>query len=158
MPEVQLSRADAQGGRLPPLCMQCGAPATAEVTRNYTTDTAPPPPPDPVIGGCLLFPIWLAIALLKLVSFCSARTMKVRTPLCDRHAHGWFTRSTLAATSITDENIALTGVAQEFVDALEKQRAAGHPTAPTVVKVRCRNCHALNAEAAKFCDQCGGPI
>ena len=114
MAEVRLSRDDAeQGDRLPPICMQCGAPATAVVAKKYSTDQAPLPP-DPVIGGCLLFPLWAVIAFLKLISWSSAKTITVRTPLCDKHAHGWFTRSTLTANSITDGSIVLAGVSNPF--------------------------------------------
>ena len=93
MADVQLSRADAQGGQLPAICMKCGAPATDEIQKKYTTDQVDlhPPPPEP-IGCLLLFPI---LALLKLGSWSTAKTMTIRTPLFAKHAHGWFTWSTL---------------------------------------------------------------
>src|SRR5262245_17184488 len=107
MAEICLTRDEAVSGiGMPPVCMQCGATATAEVQKKYSTDTTPLPP-DPIIGGWILFPLWLVIALLKLVSWSTARTMTVRTPLCHRHAHGWFTTSTLEASTINDDRIAL---------------------------------------------------
>jgi hypothetical protein len=38
------------------------------------------------------------------------------------------------------------------------ERLAGDPAATPQVKVRCRQCQALNDEAAKFCNQCGAAI
>lgn len=156
--EMQLSRREAErDGRLPPLCMQCGAPATTKVAKKYSTDGTPLPP-DPVIGGWLLFPLWLVIALLKLISWSSARTMTVQTPLCDKHTHGWFTQSTLEAQSITDESIVLAGVSDQFVEAWDQQRVADRSRDEGRIKVRCRSCRSLNDETAKFCDQCGAAI
>ena len=120
MADIQLSRADAQGSRLPAICMQCGAPATDEI---------------------------------------QAKTMTVRTPLCAKHAHGWFTWSTLEAKAITDESIVLKGVSEQFVQAWQQQQQhVDRPQQEVVVRVRCQSCQALNAEAAKFCDQCGTAI
>jgi hypothetical protein len=152
MAEVQLSRADAQGSRLPAVCMQCGAPATDEVLKKYTTDQVDltPPPPEPM--GCFVW--WPILGLLKLLSWSTAKTMTVRMPLCHKHAHGWFTSSTLTAKVITDESIILAGVSDQFVQAWE-QRVADRPQDRGSVKVRCRSCQALNDETAKFCDQCG---
>ncbi len=156
MTELRLSRADAQGDRFPRICMQCGDPATDEVPKKYTTDEVhlAPPPPEPV--GCLV--LWPILGLLKLLSWSAAKTITVRTPLCHKHAHGWFTRSTLTAKTITDEGIVLAGVADQFVQAWEQRRVADQPRERQVVKVRCRSCQALNDEAAKFCDQCGAGI
>jgi hypothetical protein len=156
MAELRLSRADAQGGRLPRICMQCGAPATDEAARKYTTDQVhvPPPPDEPV--GCLM--VWPILGLLKLFSASNARTMTVHTPLCHRHAHGWFTWNTLEAKEITDEQIVLTGVSDVFVLAWEDRRPAEPPKPGEVVRVRCRSCAALNDESAKFCNQCGNAL
>lgn len=41
---------------------------------------------------------------------------------------------------------------------LAKHLGGGANSGPAVVKVRCRNCQALNDEAARFCDQCGQEI
>jgi len=156
MAEVQLTRTDAEGGCLPRICMQCGALATDEVQKEYTTDEVAlhPPPPEPM--GC--FVLWPILALLKLISWSAAKTMTVRTPLCRKHAHGWFTRSNLKAKAITDNSIVLTGVCDQFAQAWEKQRETDRPRERNVVKVRCRNCQSLNDEVAKFCNQCGAVL
>jgi hypothetical protein len=161
MAEVRLSRADAEGGGLPPVCMQCGAPATAEVPKKYSTDSVhlfPPAGPEAGLLGFLLCPLWLAVALLKLILWSTARTMTVRTPLCHKHARGWFTWSTLEAKAIAEESIVLAGVSEEFARAWDRRRVAEPPRAGGVVKVRCRGCQALNDETAKFCNQCGAEV
>src|SRR5262249_3914734 len=112
----------------------------------YTTDQVPVPPPEPI-----LIPI---LGLLKLISWSTAKTMAVRTPLCHQHAHGGFTWSTLTAKEITDESIVLPRVSDRFVEACE-QRAADPQRQRDVIKVRCRGCRSVNDEAAKFCNQCG---
>jgi hypothetical protein len=43
-------------------------------------------------------------------------------------------------------------------DALSEVDALGKPAEPAPVKIRCQKCRALNDEAAKFCNQCGGPL
>jgi hypothetical protein len=154
--ELQLSRADAEAGRLPRICMQCGAPATDEIWKKYTTDQVhlAPPPPEPI--GCLILgPI---LGLLKLISWSTATTISVRTPLCHKHAHGWFSWSTLEAKTITQENIVLAGVSEGFVHAWEQQRPADRPPNEGVIRVRCRSCQSLNDEQAKFCGQCGAGL
>jgi hypothetical protein len=141
--------------------MQCGAPATAEIAKSYSTDSVhllPPIGPEAGFIGCLLFPLWLLMALLKLISWSTARTMSVRTPLCHKHAYGWFTWSTLEAKAIEEGSIVLTGVSQEFADAWGKQRGRGQAGGGGLVRVRCRGCQALNEETARFCNQCGAAI
>lgn len=156
MAELKLTRTDADSGRLPRLCMQCGAPAADEIHKKYSTDQTDfvPPPDEPV--GCLI--IWPILGVLKLISWSVAKTMTVRTPLCHKHAHGWFAWSTLEAKAICDDSILLTGVSDQFVQAWEKQRETEVRRAPSVVKVRCRSCQSLNDEAAKFCNQCGAAL
>ncbi len=158
MAGVQLSRADAEGGRLPPMCMECGAPATTEVTKKYSTDQVPLVDPFPAFLFPILFPIWLFLAVAKLVSWSSAKRMAVRTPLCRKHAHRWFTSSPLEAKSITDETIVLAGVSEEFAGAWTRQGVADRSNDGDRVKVRCPSCRSLNDETAKFCDQCGAVL
>lgn len=165
MAEVQLSRSDAEDGHLPNICMQCGAPATAEVVKKYSTDSIlllPPIGPEAGPVGCFLFPLWLLMALLKLISWSTATTMNVRTPLCHKHAHGWFTWSSLAAKSIEQEQIVIEGVSQEFAHAWHKSSATEQAREQSRdggrIKVRCRGCTALNEETAKYCSQCGATI
>lgn len=134
MAEVWLSREEAErGDLLPCVCMQCGAPATDIVSKHYTSDNAPLPP-DPIIGGLLLFPLWALIALLKLLSWSSAASMTVRTPLCHRHAHGWFTGTSLEATSITVGSIVLDGVSDRFARELHRQRRPTLPRETMIVR------------------------
>lgn len=123
MARLYLSRAEAERGPLPCVCMQCGAAATDDVPRHYTTDHAPLPP-DPVIGGFLLLPLWLLIAVIKLISWSSAETVTVRTPLCHRHAHGWFVSNTIVAESISSETVVQDGVSEAFARAHTRQCGA----------------------------------
>jgi hypothetical protein len=81
--------------------------------------------------------------------------MTVRTPLCQKHARGWFTWSTLEAKSIEEERIVLGGVSAEFAQAWHSRPSPEQPRGGELVKVRCRCCRALNEETAKFCSQCG---
>jgi hypothetical protein len=120
---IYLSRAEAERGPLPCVCMQCGAPATDEVPRHHTTDRTPLPP-DPILGGIVLFPLWLLIALIKLLSWSTAQTVTVRTPLCRHHAHGWFASNTIVAESISNETVVLDGVSEAFAQAHERRYGA----------------------------------
>jgi hypothetical protein len=159
--EVQLCRAEAEGDGLPPICMQCGAPATTKVPKKYSNDSVellPPAGPEAGLIGCLLFPLWLVIAIIKLISWSTAVTMTVRTPLCHKHSHGWFTWLSLEAKSITEERIVLCGVSEAFANAWNRRTVTEPAPAGGLVKVRCRGCQALNDERAKFCDQCGAAI
>lgn len=155
MAEVQLSRADAQGGCLPRICMQCGEPATEDVLKKYSSDRVAlmAPPDEPI--GCLL--VWPFVALLKVISMSAAKTMSVRTPLCQKHARGWWTWWNIDAKSITDDAIVLTGVSERFAEACQ-QRPPSPAREPVAIKVRCQNCQSLNEETAKFCNQCGKSI
>lgn len=52
------------------------------------------------------------------------------------------------------------GVVQDALsetELLKRDKDASNSPAP-LVKVRCRNCRALNDEDAKFCDQCGAAM
>jgi hypothetical protein len=155
MAELQLSRAVADAGRLPRICMQCREPATDEVLKKYSTDQVDLPPPAPEPIGRILWPI---LGVAKLISWSTATAIHVRMPLCHKHAHGWFTWSTLEAKAITEENITLTGVSDRFVQAWELEVPIQQLGNQGNIKVRCRKCRALNNETAKFCDQCGAAI
>lgn len=56
----------------------------------------------------------------------------------------------------------MTSDALDEIDLAKKlEKKLDEPAAPPpvpVVKVRCRACNALNDEAAKFCNQCGGAL
>ncbi len=156
MAEITLSRADAHTpGRLPHLCMQCGEPATTVKSRKYSTDNmdVPPPVDEP---GCL-FVIWPIVLLIKLVSWASSISMKVQTPLCHKHAHSWFAWNTLEAKAITDQQIILTGVSEEFAAAWEKGaegEGISFPQAAGPAKF-CGGCGTPRKVDARFCEQCG---
>ncbi len=111
MAEVHISRIDAEkGGRLPAICMKCGAPAITEVTTKYSTDPNPLPPE-----------AWIILKLVRLITWSSAKKMAVQTPLCHKHAHQWITWSEPTAKSITDDSIVLEGVSEQFAEAWRKQ-------------------------------------
>ena len=51
------------------------------------------------------------------------------------------------------------GLLKDAVDELRPGAAqAPGGAGAQVIRVRCGKCRALNAESAKFCDQCGGPL
>jgi hypothetical protein len=161
MAEVQLSLLEAEGeGRLPPVCMECGAPATTVCATPFTTVEGglPPPPPPPPENpiGCLLGMILLPMGIAHMFSKPKSRKVSVRVPLCDRHSSGWPKRASVQVRSISEETIVLSGVSEQFVSALRQRRATG-VTQPQV-KVRCRQCQTLNEETARFCNQCGATM
>lgn len=155
MAEAEFTHEDALSGDLPSLCMKCGQPATAWVDKDYTTDQVHAFPPPDALGCLILGPI---LGLLKLFSWSAAKTMTVRTPLCEKHSKGWFTAASFTAKTITDDRITLTGVSDQFAAAWNEQRRLNRSNGNEVIKIRCRNCQALNDESAKFCSQCGKEI
>lgn len=161
MADLQLTRYEAQAQQLPGVCMQCSEPATEVMDRSYTTDKVDLIPPAEPVGCLVLFPI---IALLKVFSASTAKTMTVRTPLCHKHARSWLAWNKLDARAITDDTILLSGVSEAYAEAWAKQKPASEIGGASgavqreVVKVRCRSCQALNHEGAKFCDQCGAEM
>lgn len=159
MAEIQLKRSEIRGG-LPPVCIQCGASAETEVVRKLHNAHLPHPilPEDPV--GCLLFPI----SLLMMLGVKATRDeVSVTMPTCRRHASTWWNWSPPELKSADDEVVLLSGVSEEFVSAVNEHRATRgasdsvERTASTdpEVRIRCRDCGALNSESARFCDQCG---
>lgn len=50
------------------------------------------------------------------------------------------------------------GLIKDAVDELGPPSARNPAAAAPAIKVRCGKCRALNAESAKFCDQCGAPL
>lgn len=157
MADIRLTEAEATGTDLPKCCMDCGAPSTTVSERSYSTDTVTLLPPilDGGVIGVLLLPLWGCLAIIKLVSWSSARTMTVRAPLCDKHAHGWFVTSPVEMKSITDSELVLTGVADAFAEAWAR-RAARIEMASDLR--RCRYCATINAPYGRFCTQCGAVI
>ena len=100
--------------------MQCGAPATTTVKKKFTAAPIPDPIPVDNIVGWLFLPIWAFFALLIAAT---RKTIVVRTPLCHKHAHGWFLCSTLNTKTLTNDRLTLSGVSDKFVAALEAYRA-----------------------------------
>jgi hypothetical protein len=130
MAKIHLSRFDAERkGRLPPTCIRCGRPATAEVVRQFGAPRAD-------FDNLLVFRpfrsilgiLWLFAGLSWMANLfrTSARGMMVRLPFCDLHKPGWFRGIGIRAASMTDEAIVLGGVSEEFVTALARHRAANH--------------------------------
>lgn len=155
MAEVELSRAEAQSGELPNICMKCGELAAKVCDRHYTTDQVVAAPPPDAVGCLILGPI---LGLLKLFSWSTAKTMTVRTPLCEKHSKGLFTKASFTAKTLTDDRITLTGVSDQFATAWNQEQKRIRSKGTEVIKIRCRNCQALNEESAKFCNQCGAEM
>jgi hypothetical protein len=82
MATVQIGRREAEDDDLPDVCMKCGAPATARVSRTFSWY------PEwvwiTILAGLLIFVI-LAIILTK--------RMRVQVPFCDLHKKHWFNRN-----------------------------------------------------------------
>lgn len=80
MPTVRLSRAEAEGGYLPPICMCCGATPIAWETKN-----------------CSWLPSWVALfpILTAPISLLVVQRIQLRAPFCTRH-YGFWTRRALA--------------------------------------------------------------
>lgn len=81
MSTVRLHRGEAEGGKLPAVCMRCGEPAHAWKAKKFSWC------PSWVI--VLLFagvPVYVIVALLL------TKRMKVRVPLCEAHQGHWFKR------------------------------------------------------------------
>jgi hypothetical protein len=155
MAEVEFTREEAQSDWLPNLCMKCGEAATVVKDKHYTTDQVHAAPPPDAVGCLILGPI---LGLAKLISWSSAKTMTVKTPLCEKHAKGWFTAANFTAKTITDERITLTGVSDQFAAAWNQERGRTRSKGNEVIKIRCRSCQSLNDESAKFCNQCVAEI
>ena len=61
------------------------------------------------------------------------------------------------AGGMVDDALSEVKPVQKIVEHLTEEHAAPQDSAP-VVKVRCRECHALNDDDARFCDQCGAEL
>jgi hypothetical protein len=118
MARVRLDRYEAEEGDLPPVCICCGARARDYVRRKF-----------------VYYPVLLTTAVL--IRMMVTRRMTTLLPCCPAHAGGWLWAKGpggwwgLRPVQITADSITLTGVAEEFVAALEKYRdrreeIAGH--------------------------------
>lgn len=59
------------------------------------------------------------------------------------------------AGRMADDTLSEIGLVQKLEDHLEREPGA---PSPPQIKIRCRNCQALNDETAKFCNQCGTQV
>jgi hypothetical protein len=79
MPTVWLDRDEAEYGDLPPVCMRCGDEATVTRDRNFSW-----------------YPQWVIVLLLAgllpflIVALLMTKRMRLKAPMCDRHAGHWF--------------------------------------------------------------------
>jgi hypothetical protein len=78
MAKVELSRDDAEDGRLPEVCMKCGAQSWKQKSRTFSW--YPPWVGVLILGGILPFVIVAAVL---------TKRMTVRVPLCDEHQNHW---------------------------------------------------------------------
>jgi hypothetical protein len=84
MPQVRLDLREADG-RLPPVCMCCGAPATVFKTKKMY-----------FWPRWTLFLIILHPFLFWLAAFIFSKKARVRAPFCDRHQRHWLDRRLLS--------------------------------------------------------------
>jgi hypothetical protein len=125
MGEIQLSRLEAEHkGRLPPVCVCCGCPATQEGVRGFGRPwgqltalifVAFVRVPFGLLVSATQIPDWLKRDKAK---------MHVRLPVCNEHVPHWYRHFGLHAVSVTDETIVLKGVCGEFIEALAGYREA----------------------------------
>jgi hypothetical protein len=80
MSDVKLSSAEVDG-KLPRVCMVCGAGASVTVTKQFTWN--------PVQGGTGIAVGPMASTLGQVAALATSRWLKVQTPLCSRHKHYW---------------------------------------------------------------------
>jgi len=81
MPEVRLSRVEAESDYLPRICMRCGAPATQAVERNFSYV----PTWAYLLILCGLFP-YLIVAMFV------QEHIRLAAPLCAQHQNHWSVR------------------------------------------------------------------
>jgi hypothetical protein len=89
MAKVRLSRYDAEEGRLPDLCMRCGAEGTFARTKTFSW-----------------FPQWVYILILggllpfAIVALVLTKRMRVEVPLCPDHQRHWMWRNLLVIAGL----------------------------------------------------------
>jgi len=79
MADVTLGRYEAEEGMLPPVCIRCGAPATAFKTVNFSHQ------PDWTFF-LLLITVWP----FALAGLCFRKRMRSLLPVCEAHRKHWF--------------------------------------------------------------------
>jgi hypothetical protein len=86
MATIRLFIDELEEGRLPRVCMRCGAPATVFKRKRFSW--GPGWVMALVAGGALCSGVLFVVALLILVPLL-LRTMHVSVPLCEAHRHHW---------------------------------------------------------------------
>ncbi|HLN31218.1 MAG TPA: hypothetical protein VK395_25985 [Gemmataceae bacterium] len=84
MPDVTLGRYEAEEGMLPPVCICCGAPATAFKAVNFSHQ------PD-----WTFFLLLIAVWPFALAALCFRKRMRALLPICEAHGNYWFRRRVL---------------------------------------------------------------
>jgi hypothetical protein len=79
MPTVWIDRDEAVYGDLPPLCMRCGADATVTKSRVFSWHP-----------GWVNLLILVNLLVWAVVAMVMTKKMKLKAPMCDRHAGHWF--------------------------------------------------------------------
>ena len=111
MAQLRLGRYEAEGGRLPPLCMRCGEPATLTKTKKFSW-----------------YPSWVYLLILLhlliflIVALIMTKRMTVPVPLCEKHKNQflWPTLLGLAALllvlAVVFGGLILAGALQDALD------------------------------------------
>jgi drug/metabolite transporter (DMT)-like permease len=82
MARVILSLDEVEQGRLPRVCMKCGAPADAERGKLFSWHP-----------GWLIVLILVGLVVYVIVALVMTKRRRVWTPLCRRHSHYWSMRN-----------------------------------------------------------------
>jgi len=85
MAKVRLGRFEAEEGRVPRVCMRCGAPATTQRERNFRWTP-------PWIGVLIFAGLLPYIIVARIME----KRMRVVVPLCEVHQHHWRVRAWIA--------------------------------------------------------------
>lgn len=88
MPTLTLSRAEADSGNLPAVCLRCGAPATGFDRKRFAWHP-------PWVFALIFFPLPMIIVALILT-----KRMSVRAPFCAQHHKHWTRRNWLIGGSL----------------------------------------------------------
>jgi hypothetical protein len=97
MPKVRLRRYEAEDGRLPRVCMCCGAPSDVEKIKTFSWTP-------PWVG----FLILLSILPYIIVALVLTQRCRARVPLCNQHSNHWSWR--VLATLLSFFAIIVVGV------------------------------------------------
>jgi HEAT repeat protein len=111
MATITLDREESEFSDLPRICMHCGREATRAVRHKFK--------------WC---PVWTPSPIIRMMM---TKSRYVGIPVCDRHGapSAWAGRwgQGIRASSIGDDSITLTGVSDDFADALEDYRRGLEP-------------------------------